>query len=171
MILNYKNIYIKYRCHLTTNEKEYRNVNNNNGFTNQRNPRETGFPNCALIIIGNQNVQYGPILKRWNCLICNYNRDKYKRKQVLAHANSKHNNRTPNNNTSHGPTGMHIGLPNDTTLQVETDYGRIRMQIDITNDIETRYLICLLCNYHNATKCGKKLISLANTMNQLDITT
>ena len=42
----------------------------------------------------------------------------------------------------------------------------IRMQIEIDNDVETRYLICLLCNYHNATKCGIK-VHLARKHNEL----
>ena len=52
---------------------------------------------------------------------------------------------------------MHTELKNDITLQMETDYGRIRMQIDIENDTETRYVIFLLCNYQNVTKCGIKV--------------
>ena len=159
------NKHINYHCHLTINAKKYFNFNNNNGFTNRRNPRETGLPNCALII-GNQNVQYDPILKRWNCLICNYSKNKYNWKQVLDHANSKHHNRPPNNITTHKPKGMHVELTNDITLQMETDYGGIRMQIEINNDIETRYLICLMCNYHNVTKCGIK-VHLARKHNEL----
>ena len=35
---------------------------------------------------------------------------------------------------------------------METDYGRIRIQIEIGNEIEIRNLICLQRNYHNLTK-------------------
>ena len=52
---------------------------------------------------------------------------------------------------------MHIELDNDIALQMATDYGRIRMRIDIGNDNEILYLICLQRNYHNVTKGGIKV--------------
>ena len=61
---------------------------------------------------------------------------------------------------------MHIGLNNDIALQMECDYGRIRMPIDIENDAEIRYLICLQCNYHNLTKGGVK-VHLARKRNNM----
>ena len=107
---------------LPSMKKEFFNIANDNGFLDRRNTKETGLPNCALII-GNQNVQYGPILKKWNCLICNYARDKYNWKQVLRHANSKHKNIIPINNTPRRPKGMRVEKTNDITLKMETDYG------------------------------------------------
>ena len=51
---------------------------------------------------------------------------------------------------------MRVELNNGITLQMETYYGRIRMRIDIENDAEIRYLICLQCNYHDVAKGGVK---------------
>ena len=64
------------------------------------------------------------------------------------------------------PKGMRIEFNNDITLQMETDYGRIRIQIDIGDNIETRYRICLICNYHNLEKGGIK-VHLARKHNEL----
>ena len=72
----------------------------------------------------------------------------------------------PISNIERKPKGVRIELSNDTTLQMETDYGRVRMHIDIINDIETRYLIYLLCNYQNTTKCGIK-VHLGRKHNEL----
>ena len=49
---------------------------------------------------------------------------------------------------------MRSELNNDITLQLETDYGRIRMQVGIGNNIATRYLICYIRNYRILTKGG-----------------
>ena len=75
----------------------------------------------------------------------------------------------PTTNTTPKPKSKHIELTNDITLQMETEYGRVRMQIEIGKNIGTRYLICLLCNYHNLAKCGIK-VRLARKHNELQKT-
>ena len=52
---------------------------------------------------------------------------------------------------------MHVELRNAITLQMEIDYGGIKI-LDTTNgnNIQTRYLIRLRCAYGNITKGGSK---------------
>ena len=65
---------------------------------------------------------------------------------------------------------MHIVLNDDIALQVETDGGRLRMQIDIDSDAEIRFLISTRRNYRNLAKGGIKSISLANATTYTNIT-
>ena len=47
--------HIKYRRHLTINDKEYYQITNNNGIDNRKNRKETCLPNCELLI-GNGRI-------------------------------------------------------------------------------------------------------------------
>ena len=89
---------------------------------------EFGLPNCELIVCSGK-VKYGPIGETWNCLFCNYNREKYEWAQVVNHATSKH--KGPSNRATHNrkEQGMHIEFKNDLAIQMEIEYGRI----EITN--------------------------------------
>ena len=50
----------KYHYRLKINEKGYCRIADDNGFINRVNPKETGLPNCELLI-GNGIVKYDPI--------------------------------------------------------------------------------------------------------------
>ena len=122
-------------------------IPNTSGFINRKSPREVGIPNTALII-GNQTAQYGPIQKNGYVYYVS-TKNKYNWKQVLRHASYKRKNNNRADNAPRKPKGMHIVLDNDITMQVGTYYGRIRLRIEIDNEMEMRHLICLRCNYHN----------------------
>ena len=61
---------------------------------------------------------------------------------------------------------MHIEFENDLTLKMEDDYGGIRIQFEIENDIEVRHLIFPRRNYHDRTKGGIK-VHLSRKHNEL----
>ena len=66
---------------------------------------------------------------------------------------------------------MHIEKENDITIQMEIDYGRIRMQFnqDETNPTNMqRVLICTKCEYENKTKGGIK-VHLTKKHNEVQI--
>ena len=132
--------HIKYPANLTISEKEYCQIANI-GFINRRGPRETGLPNCELLI-ANGRSKYGAVNIIRLCRIRNYRRSKHGRRQVINRANTKLN-------ITHNPhihkrinKGMHIALPNDITLQMEIDYGRIKIINRLGNNRNTiRYII------------------------------
>ena len=117
--------------------KVYRRISNGVGFIDRRNPREVGHPNCELIL-GNRTVQYGPMRKEWKVPICNYERDKYNWKQGLRRASWKRSTSAAYHNALHRPRGMLIEKSQGVTLRMQTDYGRIRIHIDIDWVIEAR---------------------------------
>ena len=51
---------------------------------------------------------------------------------------------------------MRVELPNDITLQMEIDYGRIKIIQRCHNNSTIRYIICIRSNYGNKTKGGIK---------------
>ena len=96
----------------------------------------------------------------WKCLLCNYKRSKYEWQQVLNHANSKHSDYQNSSITNRLNRGMHVEKENDITINMEIDYGRIRLQFnsDAYNpDRLIRVLVCTKCEYENETKGGIKV--------------
>ena len=77
--------------------------------------------------------------------------------RVINHAIDMHKTTLNQHSCNIKEKGMRIEFENDLTIQMEIDFGRIKI-INRPNvyEILTRYLISLLRNYKNTTKGGIK---------------
>ena len=82
--------------HCNQEENAYRN-NCEEGIINRRTPYGFGVPNIDKRLFGGKAF-FDVLAQTWNCLICNFARDKYQRRQVFGHIAATHGytSRIPN---------------------------------------------------------------------------
>ena len=86
-----------YHCHLSQEEKNYfsdgKCHDNKLGRTSNT---KFGIPNKTTTY-NEGKIEYDYETKTWKCKLRNFKRNKFNRKQVMNHANSKHNANNNNN--------------------------------------------------------------------------
>ena len=74
-------------------KKEYFTEKIDENKSNRESNINFGLPNKTMAY-NNGKVIYDIDNEKWKCTICNFARDKFNRKQVMNHVNSKHINNT-----------------------------------------------------------------------------
>ena len=142
---NELNKHLKFHCHLSEEEKKFPQPPDDNLAISRKLTKNIGLP-ANTITLANGEVKYNAEIKIRECTICQKTCFKYNRRQI-NHVNANRTARKSSFRTNF-PRGTHVAKKNDRILQMEQDYGRIRLVGEFNeeiNDFGETYK-CLICN-------------------------
>ena len=148
------NKHLQYHCHLTSEEKDFFQINEDETQLNRKKTTHIGLPKEDTLI-ANKNIKYTAATKTWNCQLCTKMSTKYNRRQMINHVNTM---RTVIKTTlkTKKPKGANVEIngPFGKILTMEKDYGKITIAFEpvVNSDICNRVLKCTRCGYENLKK-------------------